>query len=392
MSDQHPDESMTRDGRVADGADAGVRPAHTPGSPGEARGDAPGDVHASGAGVARDPVDAPGDVRADTSGETAEEELRRLLREAVDALEPSPDALARLQRAVPARRRRRRMVVATVAAVAVAGVTLPVALHSGVVAGLSGDRTSTTAHGGGTPQTHGGEHPSGGQQQHTDPAPRGSGDTGATGGGPSADATPSAGAPDSPDQGQTFGVSPSCSREQLADGGSGSQPADASGRISGSFVVVNTSDEPCTINDPGLVAATVQGDTERASVQVLDHTGDLAAAGLPAPEEERDELVLRPREAYVIRFVWLPREGGGPSGCRDDAAATGGGDASAGTDPSHTAAADAPGGADGEGDVSGTSVLLGYTPGAGEPRISTVTLAGACAGTVYRTGVLPVGS
>ncbi|MFD1829102.1 hypothetical protein ACFSJS_05440, partial [Streptomyces desertarenae] len=37
-----------------------------------------------------------------------------------------------------------------------------------------------------------------------------------------------------------------------------------------------------------------------------------------------------------------------------------------------------------------TSVVLRYVPAAGEPRIGNVEIAGACAGTVYRTGPIMV--
>lgn len=362
MSDQRPEERITRDDRAGAGPDEPTSPPPVTDGPSH-----------------------------DPSG-VDEQELRRLLRQAVDDLEPSPHALERLQHAVPARRRRKRMVAGAVAVAAVLGVSLPVVLHSGVVAGLSGDDPATTAQGGDTVSPPGGEHPTGGHQSSGEPSPRGEHGSGGAGDEPSAGTTPSPDSSEAPDHDQTFDTSsPSCSRDQLADGGSRSDPADPSGRISGLFVVVNTSAEPCTISDPGMVAASVQGAKDRASVQVLDNTGGLRVDGLPAPEEERDELVLRPQESYVIRFVWLPREGGGPTGC-DDSATTSGGDSSSGVAGQGEAppATEAPGG-DGNGNAAVTSVLLGYTPGAGEPRLSTLTLPGACAGTVYRSGLLPNG-
>lgn len=367
MNDRHPDEAAPRHGRAdADGAPA-------------------------------DEERAP--LTPERLSDMDEGELRRLLHAAVGDLEPSPDSLERLRRAVPARRRRRRVAVGAVAAVVALGVTVPL-LSNGVVPGLPGGEPSTVAHGEdtATPKV---DRDDDDTDQRQRPSPRGEDHGGRGGDAPDENTSPSAGSTGSSDPNETLsGVSPSCTRQQLADGGSRSGPADASGRIRGEFVVVNDSDEPCTVDDAGLLAATPNGLAGSARrVQVLDNTGGPATTGLPSPEKEHDELVLRPQEAYVIRFVWLPEEGGGPSGCRADGGAGEEGDA-AGTPqdgaPGDGAGGDAPsgpGGADGGGaDAPGAaSVLLGYTPGAGEPRISTLTLENACAGTVYRTGVLSAG-
>ncbi|MEK8171549.1 hypothetical protein NKH77_25375 [Streptomyces sp. M19] len=82
----------------------------------------------------------------DESDGVDEEALRRLMRGAVDDIEPSANALEHLRRAVPARRtRRRQALVGAVAAVVLAGVSVPALVHVATGGGDSDDRPANAA-------------------------------------------------------------------------------------------------------------------------------------------------------------------------------------------------------------------------------------------------------
>lgn len=366
--------------------------------------------------------------------ELDEQTLRHMLRNVVQDVEPDPEALDRLQRAVPVRRRRRYVLVGVAAAVAVTGLTLPSMVSGGVVPGLAGESSTTAAAGEHTADPSGGAAPNGGAQNRlperqpgTARPPAGSGSDG-----PSTHTTPDLGeTADSADPRQTLGgVSPTCSRDQLGNAGATAHVPDDAGRISGSFRIVNLSGDSCTVNDPGLLTAEAQGRAQPENIQVLDRTGT-EDVPLPPPEQEHDELILRPGEQYQVAFAWVPDAGVDLSGCSAPTvlrSGTGVGTASGGTEPDGGTESDGTGtgtgtdtgvdggtdtgvdgggsgseggsgtGEDADGGAGGgssaspeSSVLLGYVPGAGEPRTAEVTLQHACAGTVYRTGVLSVG-
>ncbi|WP_234442367.1 hypothetical protein [Streptomyces sp. NRRL S-1448] len=331
-----------------------------------------------------------------------EDDLRRLLQSSVDGLEPSPDALDHLRRAVPARRQRRRhAVVGAAAALLLGGTSIPAMLHVANLADGSPDRPANAAnsqrahqadggtHGEGTeqagprPTDQGGARPGGGQ-------PAGKGKTrekNGTGHGPGA-GTP---APD-----ETMDVtSPVCGRDQLGQGTSKVGPADADGRVYGAFRVVNTSAMPCSVQGGGtVVVASAQGSTNPDHIHVVDHTSGDEATGLPDPATTPDQLVLKPGEAYEVKFAWIPQAGGGPTGCANpgpsptpdpskDPGQSPDAGATTGTDTGGQAGGD-DGGASGGGAASG-GIVLSHTPEAGEPAATDAKIADACAGTVYRT-------
>ncbi|PJE96429.1 hypothetical protein CUT44_18165 [Streptomyces carminius] len=378
--------------------------------------------------------------------ELDERSLRLLLRDVVQDVEPSPDALDRIHRAVPARRaRRRQLAVGAVAAGLVAGFAVPVLTQSGVVSRVL-DGTSTSAaddtrrDGGSATDDHGGDSDrveAGGDLR----------DGEETAGAPGGEGSPGDGRPAEPGTDDTLApVSPACLRSQLDDGGTGAEPADADGQVYGVFRITNVSDSSCRITGPDTVSATVLGGTGDGDVTVVHHTGGSRATRLPDPGPAPDSVVLAPGRSYEVRFAWVPDEGGAP-GClpssdpspapssgtgggagTGDGSGTGGTDGDGGDggttgetgDGTSTGTSTGAGGGDGTeggdalpeespggtgtnaatpqlgydtggpggGTAASPTVLLRYVPAAGEPRIGRVEIATACAGTVYRTGPL----
>ncbi|MCZ0994277.1 DUF4232 domain-containing protein [Streptomyces noursei] len=110
-------------------------------------------------------------------------------------------------------------------------------------------------------------------------------------------------------------TSPVCGRDQLGKGTGTVRPADASGRVYGAFRVVNTSDSACSVEGGGTVDLTPQGSTKADKIHVVDHTSGDDATGLPDPATTPDQLVLKPGQAYEVKFAWIPAAGGGTTGC-----------------------------------------------------------------------------
>lgn len=120
----------------------------------------------------------------------------------------------------------------------------------------------------------------------------------------------------------------------------------------------------------------------------MTHVAGDAATGLPDPSTGVASLVLQPSVSYVVKFAWVPSE---------TCPTTGGGDPS--PDPSSTEGATTVGGTGTDTGGTGTSaqllredgvadgsVTVSYATDTGASTSATVT--GACAGTVYRTGIL----
>ncbi|MER0481531.1 hypothetical protein ABR737_24880 [Streptomyces sp. Edi2] len=346
-----------------------------------------------------------------TGGFGGEDDLRRLLQSRVGGLEPAPDALEQLRRAVPARRQRRRhAVLGAAAALLLGGTSIPAMVHVVNLADGSEERAANAAgnqhaqgstggtHGEGTeqagprPTQGGGETPGGGEPQGEGKA------KGKEGAGPGA----GAGTP-GPDE--TMDVtSPVCGRDQLGNGSSTVGPADSTGRIYGTFRVVNTSGAACSVEGGGTVGLAAHGSTNPDRIHVVDHTSGDEATGLPDPATTPDQLVLKPGEAYEVKFAWIPQSGGGATGCVNpgpsptpapskdpgqspDAGATatgdGGGGSGAGGGGGQAGGDEGSGG----GGASG-GIVLTHTPEAGEPSAADAKVTDACAGTVYRTEAL----
>ncbi len=351
------------------------------------------------------------------SGPADEEDaLRDLLHGVVVGLEPSGDALDRLRRAVPARRvRNRRILVAAAAAVVVLGGAVPVGLYVTSATGANSDRSTMAGHG-----QQGGDSQNGSDLQQNGsgkrPKPKRSGkdkdgkdgkDKGAENGGASASPTspdgfPSTGGTDvTPPRAPsalpgTVGGGlipppassdvPTCTRSQVGVEG-GTRAPSAGGKVYGSFKVTNVSSRGCTVRGPETLTAVPASDGG-AAVAVVSHvTGDPATGLLPDPSVEVTRMVLAPNAAYEVKFAWVPPEGGcpGADGSGDGDTPEGGSgdttDAEPGTDTGQTQAETPPLGA-----------VVSHTPTVSGPDGPTTqtTIAEACSGTVYRTGVIPV--
>ncbi|WAL96847.1 hypothetical protein [Streptomyces sp. Je 1-369] len=339
-----------------------------------------------GSGGARDTQGHDEDLGSD------ELALRRLMRQAVQEIEPGDRALDHLRQAVPARRARKRQAVVGLAAAALfIGTAVPALVHVTTSNGDSDDRTSIAGNSqdaqGGSGQ---GKGPDGGEKDAGAKPDKSKGKDkkdkkekkegkgkGGTGGGGTGSPDPST---------SEAASSPACDATQLGATGS-TNPADANGAVYGSFRVSNISDSSCTVEAAGAVGAVAQGAADPAKVGVIDHTAGDAAAGLPDPSLEASPLVLQPGAAYEVKFAWLP----------SDKCATDGGEPTPNPTPSEGGGGTPEGGTpDGtsaqlersDGGVTDGSVVVSLTAEAGAPTAGT-TITNACAGTVYRTGVLP---
>jgi hypothetical protein len=322
-------------------------------------------------------------------------ELRRLMHGAVQDLRPSEEALDRLFKAIPARRAlRRQVVVGAAAAALLVGTAIPAFIH---VAGAGGgvpdpavavghsdhDKYSTGAADGDSSGRWEKDMPQGGNnatgKDSRPHKPSGTGkDTqaGTTGGGGR-----------HPSDTSAKGL-PVCGAQQLGVTSASIGQANADGDVYGTFRVSNISGTHCMISDAGTMNIQARGAADPARITVVDHTAGDAAAGLPDPSQETTGLVLAPSQSYEVKFAWVPTgtcpttEPSPEPSASDDSAGTGG-----------DVATQSPG---------NTSPQLAYTDGAdtsdgsvavvheAEPGVPTAeaTIPGACAGTIYRTGVL----
>lgn len=340
-------------------------------------------------------------IQLDDDGPGGEDEgaLRRLLHRAVDDLEPSSDSLDYLRRAVPARRARRRQALVGAAAAVVLGcAAVPALVHVATTSNGADERPANAASSHRTPEASGGRHGEGsggkGSDGPADTVEQDKGDKDKDKGKdkpPKGDEEGGPGGGTAPDPSNTLNAtSPTCSRAQLTSGGAGSVgAADAEGRVYGSFRVANISDSACTVEGSGSVGASAQGGADAARILVVDHTAGDAAAGLPDPSLQPGTLILKPGQAYEVKFAWIPAAGGGTSGCSTTGTPT----PDPSTDPAQDGPQDnpssgEPGGGGGGGEPQDASVLVSHTPEAGDPAAASVTIGGACAGTIYRTGLL----
>lgn len=394
---RRPGAGLGDDIAVGEGAGGAVRGAVTGGGSGRGGGAGSGGRGGGGFGGG-DGCDG-----GDGGGFGGEDELRRLLQSRVGELEPSVDALDRLRRAVPARRQRRRhLVVGAAAALLLGGTSIPAMVH---VVSLGDNPEDRPANAASSQRAHGGAEGAHGEgTEQAGPRP-----TGKDGRKPDVGAPAEKGAAKEQDgQGHEAGAgtpdphatmdvsSPVCGRQQLGNGTGTVGAADSAGRVYGAFRVVNTSASACTVDGGGAVGLVAQGATKPDRVHVVDHTSGDDATRLPDPATAPGKLVLKPGEAYEIKFAWIPESGGSTTGCvnpgpsptplpskapgettpaASSVAGDGGGQA---------------GGSDGPGDGGAVpgAVLLSHTPEAGEPAAADAKIPDACAGTVYRTGAL----
>ncbi|WP_327736596.1 hypothetical protein OG749_25315 [Streptomyces nojiriensis] len=353
-----------------------------------------------------------------SGGASGEDELRILLRGAVEGLQPSADALERLRDAVPARRTRNRRAafVGAAAAVLLAGSAIPAALHLTAAEGAATDHPAMAGHGEATGDKHhplgSDPHQNGFGSQARPPhsfgeVPSASGVTGqpnatavppangltagpsgaGTSAGPAGSGGPVAGSGPLPPVAAP-GV-PGCGADQLGVVGSARAP-ETDGRVYGSFRVTNVSAQGCAVTGQDTLTAAPAPGTgagSAAAVAVVGHTaGDPASGLLPDPAAAAPALVLPPNTAYEVRFAWVPSgqtcapaspDAGGKAPQTDPAGATGGAGSGPAVEP-QAGATPAPAG-----------VAVSHTPQSGATTTRT-TIPEACGGTVYRTGAIPL--
>ncbi|MGW1539125.1 hypothetical protein ACWCPM_02305 [Streptomyces sp. NPDC002309] len=332
--------------------------------------------------------------------------LRRLLHQAVQEMEPRDGTLDHLRRAVPARRARKRQAAVGMAAAALFVCTaVPALVHvshstgpdaNPSIAGHGSQTQGSAGEGSGTEGTGGGSGGSTGAAQDPGTTSSEKDDEGGT-------ASPSSGVVDDSTEGvypsATSAVTtPICTAAQLGSATATAELPDAAGTVYGTFRITNVSAAGCTVGGAGAVTPLAQGAADAARISVAAHTAGDAAGGLPDPALEIPQLVLEPGAAYEVRFAWVPSET-----CPTDPGGDNGGE-TGGPSPDPTPT-DGPGtttsGSSANGDAGASaqlmtedgtkdgSVVATYTAEAGAPTVSA-TVPNACAGTVYRTGVLPV--
>ncbi|MFF3847018.1 hypothetical protein [Streptomyces sp. NPDC002328] len=324
--------------------------------------------------------------------------LRRMLHQAVHEMAPRDGTLDHLRRAVPVRRARKRQAAVGMAAAALFVVTaVPAVLH----VSDSGGSEANPAIAGQASQTQGGDGaskvPDGGASGKAETSEGGAGEK-------SKDATKGADPDKSPGSatGSTTGAGPSsslaattpaCTASQLGSATANVDAPDSAGVVYGAFRVVNVSDSGCAVGGTVSVTFSAQGAADPAKISVSEHVSGGQAAGLPDPSLYLSQLALAPGSAYDVKFAWVPSEtcptaGGGNGGD------SGGGTASPVPTPSEQSGSATSGTGDGttaqllveDGTVDG-SVVVTYTAEGGGPSVSQ-TVTNACAGTIYRTGVL----
>ncbi|MCX4549930.1 hypothetical protein OG204_17050 [Streptomyces sp. NBC_01387] len=327
--------------------------------------------------------------------------LRRLMRGAVQDLTPSEDALDHLRRAVPARRARRRQVVVGSAAAALLVCTaIPAFIHVAASGGGVEKHAAVAGPGHHTPGSKGsGPDDDDGSPRKKGTASGGDGEKdkdgakGRTqGSGTDSDDGTKGGTKGPPNR--ALADLPTCTAGQLGISHAATGSPDADGTVYGTFRVSNVSDSQCAVSDAGTVNFQALGAADAARITVVDHTAGDAANGLPDPSQETTGLVLDPSQAYEVKFAWVPAETCPTGNTSPTPTPTGGGggtsgSTSGGSVPSsgNTASGVGPQLAREDGGTSDGSVAVVHEAEPGVPA-AEATIPNACAGTIYRTGLL----
>lgn len=334
----------------------------------------------------------------ETGGDVLDElALRRMLHGAVGDIAPREGTLDHLYRAVPARRaRRRHTVVGLAAAALLLGTAVPAFVH---VANSGGSATASPAIAGHGEQAQGGNGSGKGAENGGESGgDNGESENGGAGHGtPDASASPSDSTTTGADGNMVGGVAdpqhtlitalPACDPSQLGVASTETGTANADGTVYGSFRIANVSATDCSVSSSGTVGFQTMGAADPAKIVVVQHTAGDAASGLPDPASEQSAVMLKPSMTYEVKFAWVPKDtcptsgGGTPSPSPSD----GPGTAVAGTGSSGDGTTTQLNGEDGGPEDGSVSVL--HTPEPGAP-VAAATIDNACAGTIYRTGVL----
>ncbi|WP_353938287.1 hypothetical protein [Streptomyces ficellus] len=328
--------------------------------------------------------------------------LRRMLHGAVEDLRPSDGALDHLRRAVPARRARKRQAVVGMAAAALLfGTAIPAFVHVAGSGGTSDDRPVNAGHGeqvqGGTGNETGGEDGEQGNLNLTGGQGPG-GDEGAKDG-PKTPQEAASGTSDGTEGGTAAPSSsspetvPVCEPGQLGVASAETAQPDAEGKVYGTFRIANISGTDCAVGGAGTVTVQAKGAADAAKITVVDHAAGDAATGLPDPAQEaKTPLVLKPSSAYEVKFAWVPSEtcptnGGGGASPDPTPPTDGASSSSSGSEGTGSSATEPQLGSEDDGTRAEGSVAVTHTPEPGAPA-AEATVPNACAGTIYRTGVL----
>ncbi|MEU1181266.1 hypothetical protein ABZ464_27195 [Streptomyces sp. NPDC005820] len=320
--------------------------------------------------------------------------LRRMLHQAVQEMEPRDGSLDHLRRAVPARRARKRQAAVGMAAAALfVGTAVPAVLHVSAAGGsdanpaIAGQASQAQ---GGTSQGKGPDGATGGRVGDSAGKTDEQGKSGTTESGTSKGTGSTGASSGSESSSTTAQAAPVCSASQLGSTSAAVAGADSAGIVYGTFRVANVSGTACTVAGAVTVTPTAQGAADATKITVVQHASGDAAAALPDPSLYVTQYALAPGSAYEVRFAWQPTEtcpttstSGGSTGGESSPSPTpteqssSTGDTTTGTT---TQLLTEDGTADG-------SVLVTYTADDGSTTVSA-TVPNACAGTVYRTGVL----
>ncbi|MEV7426011.1 DUF4232 domain-containing protein [Streptomyces sp. NPDC091212] len=356
---------------------------------------APDDTHG-----ADDAQDAHNDLNGLLDGD--ELALRRLMLGAVGELKPSEGALDHLRKAVPTRRARKRQAVVGMAAAALLfGTAIPAFVHVANSTSTDGPRPIAAGHGEEAQGGTGADKDSGGGKKDKDhPSDKVSeaqddpeeSEKPATASAGSAEGGRSGGTSSRDDAASDYTAkSMSCGASQLTVTAQEAGAPDASGKVYGTFRITNVSGSACTVTGSGTVGIGTGGAADGSRVGVASHMAGDEATGLPDPSLAVASLSLAPNGSYEVKFAWVPSDtcptsgaSPAPSTSEDTSGGVpGGGDG--GTVDNGGAGSESQLGGD-EGTLDG-SVYVSHTTAAGAPTASA-TIPNACAGTVYRTGLL----
>ncbi|MFD7614448.1 hypothetical protein [Streptomyces sp. NPDC059828] len=330
----------------------------------------------------------------DNTADLDELGLRRMLHEAVEDLTPADGTLERLRQAVPVRRARKRQALVGVAAsVVLLGAAIPAFVHVAESGALDPASPVNAGHG---------EHAQGGTGAEagtdtgdTAPGGEGPGQRSDTDGKPDVTGSPDPRASTSAQESPVAQVvpeesipptTPTCGPAQLAVDHTEVGTPDAEGKVYGAFRIANVSGTSCAVTEAGTVAFETAGAADATKISVVEHAAGDAATGLPDPASQPTALLLGPAASYEVKFAFVPSETCPTTGASPDPTTPSEGDSSgAATDAEGAAAEPQLGAADG-GTADG-SITVSHVPAAGGPT-AEATIPGACAGTIYRTGVL----
>ncbi|MDV9192648.1 hypothetical protein R6L23_31320, partial [Streptomyces sp. SR27] len=218
-------------------------------------------------------------------------------------------------------------------------------------------------------------------------------------------------------QGAGPGSGPRCEAGQLGVSAAEAGGPDGEGKVYGTFRISNVSARDCVLDGSGVVGFEARGAADPGRISVVRHTSGDGGSGLPDPSQELSSMLLKPSGSYEVKFVWVPSEtcpttgttptptptepteppttppptptptgGTGNPGNPDPSAGSGG--AGNGSDAGAGAGAGtAPQLLREDGGLADGSVLVSHVAEPGAPGASA-TVPNACAGTIYRTGLL----